>query len=166
LTEMTCSLFRFLSDGVDRRTDERGYLEILYERDEVVLKRSFSKRGVFRGMHWQRHPHDQTKLIRVISGRILDFVVDPESAGRDLEYREFTPADGWVEISSHLAHGFYALEDTDFEYLCHGAYNEAAESTYSIVDFLRNDIGLAEIVLSAKDSAAPPLKVFRQLGVR
>lgn len=165
MTGMTSSPFCFLDASVDRRSDERGYLEILYERNEVVLKRSFSKQGVFRGMHWQRHPYEQTKLIRVISGRILDFVVDPQTENRELHYREFTRTDGWIKISSHLAHGFYAVEDTEFEYLCHGAYNEASECSYSIVDFLRNNLGLSRIVLSAKDTAAPPLQVPGQSNV-
>lgn len=163
---MIVTPFFLLSDGANRRSDERGYLDILYERDELVLKRSYSRRSVFRGMHWQRPPYAQTKLIRVVAGRILDFVVDPLSEPCRLHHREFTSADGWIQISANLAHGFYALEDTEFEYLCHGAYNEAAESSYSIVDFLRNTMGISEIILSAKDSAAPALPVCDESDVR
>ena len=150
-------MFVSLYENLIRRSDDRGYLDILYEQGDVVLKRSFSKAGVFRGMHWQRPPHIQTKLIRVVSGRIMDFLFEPESTSNTLSYRSMTPADGWFEIGAHLAHGFYAHEDTEFEYLCHGAYNESAEVSYSIVDYLRGELGLTTLILSAKDFAAKPL---------
>ena len=111
---MTISPFVCLSGTASRYTDLRGHLDVLYEHDNVVLKRSFSRAGVFRGMHWQKPPHVQTKLIRVISGRIIDFVVAPESAERVLHHRELGPEDGWLQICAHLAHGFYALRDTEF----------------------------------------------------
>lgn len=153
------SPFTLLDDQALRRADDRGHLDVLYEVENLVLKRSFSRQGVFRGMHWQRPPHAQIKLIRVVSGRILDFVVDAQSEERKLFRREFSGSDGWIRIDAHLAHGFYALEDTVFEYICHGAYNEAAESSYSITDFLRQQLGLSNLVLSAKDASAPTLTV-------
>ena len=156
---MTGSPFIVLERAADRYADSRGHLDILYEQDNLVLKRSFSRSGVFRGMHWQRPPHSQTKLIRVISGRILDFVVDPESSDRKLFYKELNALDGWVQIDAHLAHGFYALQDTEFEYLCHGAYNEAAEMSYSIAEFVSRRLGIHDAVYSAKDGAAEPLTV-------
>ena len=64
-------------------------------------------------------------------------------------------------IGAEWAHGFYAIEDTEFEYLCIGAYDESAESSYSIVDYLRGSLGLAP-VLSAKDRAAKPIRVVAQ----
>jgi dTDP-4-dehydrorhamnose 3,5-epimerase len=153
--------FKLLSEHAVRYEDNRGYLDVLYEQGDVVLKRSFSKRGVFRGMHWQRSPYAQTKLIRVVTGRILDFVVDPsDSPSARLHRRELSAMDGWVQIHAHLAHGFYALEDTEFEYLCLGAYNERSESSYSIVDFLQSTLGLTQLILSAKDTAATPLNVI------
>ena len=50
---------------IQRRHDSRGHLDVLYEQGDLVLKRSFSRAGVFRGMHLQSPPHQQTKLIRV-----------------------------------------------------------------------------------------------------
>ena len=149
--------FKPLENSALRRCDERGYLDVLYEQGQVVLKRSFSKSGVFRGMHMQLAPHAQTKLIRVASGRILDFVADPSRVPVKLYRRELGPADGWVQIDDHLAHGFYAIEDTEFEYLCIGAYNESSEASYSIVAVLQSELGLSNLTLSAKDQAAQPL---------
>jgi dTDP-4-dehydrorhamnose 3,5-epimerase len=157
---LSAAPFVLLEPGAPRRADGRGHLDVLYEVGDLVLKRSFSRQGVFRGMHWQRAPHLQTKLIRVVSGAILDFVVDPQhSAPAPVYRREIRPADGWVRIDAHWAHGFYALQDTDFEYICHGAYNEAAESSLSIAAFLREQLGLTDLTLSAKDAAAQPLPV-------
>lgn len=156
---MNAAPFKVLDASAVRRQDNRGYLDVLYEHNEVVLKRSFSRAGVFRGMHWQRPPSEQTKLVRVASGRILDFVVDPSQVPPRLYLRELGPCDGWVQIDSYLAHGFYAIEDTEFEYLCLGAYNEAAESSFSIINFLHTKLGLTKLILSAKDEAAEPLDV-------
>jgi dTDP-4-dehydrorhamnose 3,5-epimerase len=156
---MSKSPFKNLNIIAQRREDSRGYLDVLYEQGDVVLKRSFSRAGVFRGMHWQRPPHAQTKLIRVVSGRIFDFVVDLSETPIRLHQREIVPADNWVQIDSNLAHGFYATEDTEFEYLCVGAYNESAESSFSIVEFLESKLGLTQLILSAKDKAAPSLEV-------
>ncbi len=156
---MSGSPFKILDADALRRQDGRGHLDVLYEKGEVVLKRSFSHAGVFRGMHWQRPPHAQTKLIRVASGRILDFVVDPSEQPARLHRRELGPSDGWVQIDAHLAHGFYAMEDTEFEYLCLGAYNEGAESSFSIVEFLQSKLGLTQLRLSAKDTVAANLDV-------
>ncbi len=157
---MSASPFRALDAAALRRQDGRGHLDVLYEQGEIVLKRSFSRAGVFRGMHWQRPPHAQTKLIRVVSGKILDFVADPTEAPARLHRRELRPVDGWIQIDAHLAHGFYAMEDTEFEYLCLGAYNEAAESAFSILNFLQSRLGLSKLTLSAKDTAAEPLDVI------
>ncbi len=157
---MKSSPFQLLEPRAKRHADQRGHLDVLYEQGKVVLKRSFSKAGVFRGMHWQRPPHAQIKLIRVESGRILDFVVDLSDSPLRLYRRELVPDDGWVQIDAHLAHGFYAIEDTDFEYLCIGEYNEGAESNFSITSFLQSTLGLTQFTLSAKDAAALPLEVL------
>ncbi len=156
---MSSTPFKVLDAFVLRRQDNRGHLDVLYEQGEVVLKRSFSKAGVFRGMHFQRAPYAQTKLIRVASGRILDFVVDPENTPPRLHRRELGAADGWVQIDAHLAHGFYSIEDTEFEYLCLGAYNEGAELCFSIVNFLQSKLGLTHLTMSDKDIVAEPLDV-------
>ena len=149
----------WLNETAIRFTDARGHLDVLYEQGDVVLKRSFSRAGVFRGMHWQRPPHAQSKLIRVVSGRILDFVVDPQSESRLLFHRELGPGDGWVLVPAHLAHGFLALQATEFEYLCHGAYAESAEHSYSILHHLAEHHGIRDAIVSAKDAAAAPLEV-------
>lgn len=146
-----------LDQTTHRREDNRGWLEVLYESDAMVLKRSFSRKGVFRGLHVQRAPSAQTKVIRVVSGSIVDVLVSMEDPSRELKTATLTPTDGWVRIGAEYAHGFYALQDTVFEYVCDGGYDEAAEEAYSIADRLPALLGVETVILSDKDRAAPPL---------
>lgn len=148
--------FPVLAQHSQKKEDARGFLEVLYEANAVVLKRSFSKKGVFRGMHMQAPPHEQTKLIRVISGRIIDFVVEPNGVN-EIRWQEIEAGSEWIKIDAKFAHGFYALEDTHFEYMCDGAYMEAAEKSYSIVDFLKSVLELDDLILSEKDATAARL---------
>lgn len=148
--------FPVLTQHSQKKEDARGFLEVLYEANGVVLKRSFSKKGVFRGMHMQALPNEQTKLIRVIRGRIIDFVIEPNGVN-EIRWQEIEAGNDWIKIDAKFAHGFYALEDTDFEYICDGAYMESAEKSYSIVDFLKNVLQLDDLILSEKDAKAPRL---------
>jgi dTDP-4-dehydrorhamnose 3,5-epimerase len=147
---------RLTSEAFELR-DSRGLISILHETDNVVLKRSSSVKGVFRGLHRQILPHPQTKIIRVISGRILDFVTNPDQDDDPIWYTEISPQDDWVRIAPHLAHGFYAIEDVVFEYFCEGGYNETAEESYFAAPFIQNALNLAEMRLSKKDQSARPL---------
>ena len=146
-----------LDQTTHRREDNRGWLEVMYESDAMVLKRSFSRKGVCRGLHVQRAPSAQTKVIRVVSGSIVDGLVSMEDPSRELKTTTLTSADGWVRIGAEYAHGFYALQDTVFEYVCDGGYDEASEEAYSIADRLPALLGVETVILSDKDRAAPPL---------
>lgn len=146
-----------LDQDTRRRVDERGWLEVLYESEDMVLKRSFSRAGVFRGLHIQRSPSEQTKVIRVVSGAIVDVVVSMNDPARRLHTRRLTSEDGWVRIGAEFAHGFYALQDTVFEYVCDGGYDEASEQAFSIMDRLPALVGDGQVILSDKDRTAPPL---------
>lgn len=149
--------FPLLQVEGQRFEDDRGWLQVLYESETMVLKRSFSRAGVFRGLHAQMEPHPQTKLIRVVEGRIVDVVADLNDPARPVQHRELGPDEGWVRIDAHYAHGFYAVEDTIFEYACEGRYDEASEQAFSVADWLARELGVTAPILSAKDRAAPPL---------
>lgn len=150
--------FPRLSDTAVRREDHRGWLEVLYESESTVLKRSFSRAGVFRGLHVQGEPSPQVKLIRVVSGAIQDFVVSMTDPDRVIHQTRLTPEDGWVRIDADYAHGFFAIEDSVFEYVCDGGYDEASEQAFSIAERLRDLLNVDAVILSDKDRAAPPLK--------
>lgn len=122
--------------------DERGWFlemhnaakfaELGLEPGVVQINHSQSKQGVLRGLHFQAPPHDQTKLVRCVVGRLWDVAVD---------IRRGSPTYGqWygVELSaanrkmlfvpSGFAHGFYALTDCEMIYLCgRSGYDKASE---------------------------------------
>lgn len=124
-----------------RFADSRGYFEELfktdaYERagvrtDFVQDNLSFSHKGVVRGLHYQRAPHAQAKLVTVLSGRVIDVVADvrPESPtfGKYLQVELSAESGQQLLVPEGYAHGFEALEDTLFMYKCSGLYDKQAE---------------------------------------
>lgn len=135
--------------------DERGWFmethsvskfeELGIELGVTQINHSFSTKGVLRGLHFQAPPHDQSKLVRCLRGRLFDVAVD---------IRRGSPTYGkWfgIELSadnkkmlfvpSGFVHGFYALEDCELMYLCgHAAYQPEAEGGLS---FDAADVGVA-----------------------
>lgn len=93
---------------------------------------SFSTKGVLRGLHFQTGEHAQGKLVRVISGKVLDIAVDIRPDSPTFGKYEFFELDGetnrMVYIPVGFAHGFLALEDSIFSYKCTAGYNKASEA--------------------------------------
>lgn len=137
--------------------DARGDVSVLYETSTMVLKRSRSFAGVFRGMHWQTSESPQNKIIRVVSGRILDFVFDPQDEQAPIYCSTIEPAHGWVRIGANLAHGFYAETETVFEYICDGKYSAPNELAFSISEVLERELGLSNLNISPKDKIGRPV---------
>ena len=126
---------------------------------------SKSSKGVLRGLHYQLPPHAQTKLVRVISGRVLDVAVD---------IRKNSPTFGKyvaVELSGEnkkqlliprgFAHGFVVLEDdTVFAYKVDNYYSPECDRGIAFddknlnIDWILNH---NELNLSAKDIKQPKL---------
>ena len=132
---------------------------------------SKSSKGVLRGLHYQLPPHAQTKLVRVISGRVLDVAVD---------IRKNSPTFGKyvaVELSGEnkkqlliprgLAHGFVVLEDdTVFAYKVDNYYSPQCDRGIAFddknlnIDWILNH---NELNLSAKDTKQPKLNETNDL---
>lgn len=156
--------------------DDRGYFFESFSQprfDELVRPVKFvqdneskSRYGVLRGLHFQKGEHAQSKLVRVVKGRVLDVAVD---------IRKGSPTFGKyvaVELSEDnhrqffiprgFAHGFSVLsEEAVFQYKCDNLY--APESEGSIIwndPEIGIDWGLAaeDVVLSPKDMCHPMLK--------
>ena len=122
--------------------DERGhffesYHKTLFEKngipfDFVQDNQSFSTKGVLRGLHFQKAPFAQGKLVRVIKGKAIDVAVDlrPNSPtfGKYLKFLLEEEKQNMVYIPEGFAHGFMALEDCIFTYKCTNVYNKASES--------------------------------------
>lgn len=144
--------------------DNRGFLNCLAEsmtNDQFSgwsLKMSRSKINVARGIHWQRPDAPQEKVITLLRGSILDVLVnlDPNSPQFGRAYRFHINADEGVTlvIPPHYGHGFLALTDTDFLYLCKGKYSSQSELSVGIFDYLKDVISPQEIILSKKDAQA------------
>ena len=120
---------------------------------------SRSKRGVLRGLHFQKEPYAQAKLVRVVRGRVLDVAVDIRPESPTLGKYVATELSGenhrQMFISKGFAHGYVALEDdTVFQYKCDEFYHPEAEEGIAWND---PQIGIewgipeSEIILSEKD---------------
>lgn len=98
----------------------------------VQENQSFSKKGVVRGLHLQLAPNAQAKLVTVISGKILDVVVDlrPDSTTfKQVYYCELDSIKrNYLLVPEGFAHGFAALEETVFSYKCSNFYNKESEA--------------------------------------
>ena len=123
-----------------------------------------SIRGTVRGLHFQREPHMQAKLVRVLRGSIFDVAVDirigSPTYGKWVGMELTSSGGEQLFIPSGFAHGFCTLEpDTEIAYLVDGYYSAECDG-----GILWNDPALgidwpdfAGAVLSGKDEKAPKL---------
>lgn len=127
---------------------------------------SISQRGVLRGLHFQKPPYAQAKLVRVATGRALDVAVDirknSPTYGRYIACELDAERNNMFYIPEGFAHGFAALEDnTIFLYKCSNYYQPASEGGLLWNDpNLEINWQLTEPVISPKDQALPRLKEF------
>lgn len=132
----------------------------------VQDNQSVSKKGVLRGLHFQKPPHAQGKLVRVSSGRALDVAVDLRK--NSLTYGKHVTCilDAEMQnvfyVPEGFAHGFVALEDnTTFLYKCTDFYQPSAEGGLLWNDpELEIDWGIENPLVSTKDEVLPLLKHF------
>lgn len=153
--------------------DERGYFMESYNYKTLLERgidykfvqdnQSRSKRGVLRGLHYQNAPHAQAKLVRVLSGSILDIVVD-------MRYEKSTFKKSFIlEMSGEnkkqllvpkgFAHGFLVVSDyAEVLYKADAYYNPQSEGG---INFADPSLGLQylirdnDVTLSEKDKNLP-----------
>lgn len=150
--------------------DPRGYFFESYNK-EVFFRhgittefiqdnQSLSQKGVLRGLHFQNPPFAQAKLVRVITGSVLDVAVDirRESSTYGQHYAAvLTAAErNMLYVPEGFAHGFLVLENnTIFSYKCSGVYKKEAEDAISWSDPTLNiKWGIDNPTLSEKDKSA------------
>lgn len=124
---------------------------------------SFSKKGVLRGLHLQLGALSQAKLVRVISGRVLDVVVDlrknSETFGKTFSCELDATKQNMLLIPENFAHGFVAMEDAVFFYKCTNTYSKAHEAGIIWNDEdLNIDWKISDPILSEKDKSLPSFK--------
>lgn len=132
--------------------------------DWVQDNQSISKAGTLRGLHFQRPPHAQAKLVRVAQGRALDVVVDlrrdSPTYGQHAKVLLTAELGNVLYVPVGFAHGFVALEDaTLFLYKCSDYYAPTAEGGLRWNDpALGIDWGVSsEALISPKDAILPTL---------
>ena len=156
--------------------DERGYFfESYSERDFtqavgpvkfVQDNESKSRYGVLRGLHFQKEPYAQAKLVRVVSGAVLDVAVDLRKGsptfGRHFSVELTGENHRQFFIPKGFAHGFCVLsKEVVFQYKCDEFYHPEAEGGIAW-----NDPDLAidwrlpasDLILSPKDQKHPDFK--------
>ncbi len=156
--------------------DERGYFFESHNEDtfaKLGLRHRFvqdnesrSRRGTLRGLHFQQGEHAQAKLVRVVSGEVLDVAVDlrPGSATYGRAVTELLTGENkkMMLVPRGFAHGFVVLSaEAVFQYKCDNFYRPDAEGGVRWDDpELAIDwrMGADEVILSAKDRVLPYLR--------
>lgn len=155
--------------------DSRGYFfEAFSQREfrEKVCDTTFvqdneskSCYGVVRGLHYQKSPHAQAKLVRVVKGKVLDVVVDirrgSSTFGKHISVELSDENRRMLFIPHGFAHGFAVLsDDAVFQYKCDDYYAPDCERGIAWNDpDLAIDWGVPEesIILSEKDMSLPTM---------
>jgi dTDP-4-dehydrorhamnose 3,5-epimerase len=158
--------------ALEKREDERGFFARAFCAEEFAragLATAFPQanhsrnraKGTLRGMHFQRPPSGEVKLVRVVRGRVHDVIVDirPESPsfgkwqGFDLDAEEGR----MLYVPAGFAHGFQTLEDdTDVTYMVSHPYTPGAEGGLRWDDpLLAIRWPLPVAAISEKDAAWP-----------
>ena len=122
---------------------------------------SFSSQYVLRGMHLQKPPHDQVKIVRVIQGEVIDVVVDirvnSKTFGKYYKIKLSAENRKQLYIPVGFAHGFLVLSETaEFVYKCSNFYHPESESGLAFDDPDINidwEIPHDKFVISDKDYA-------------
>lgn len=156
--------------------DDRGYFFESFSKqkfnnlslnfDFIQDNESFSSFGVIRGLHYQLEPYAQTKLLRVVSGKILDVAVDirTQSPTFGKHFAIELSSDNKLQflIPKGFAHGFSVLSDTVIvNYKCDKYYSKESERGIFYADpELKIDwkVERNNAIVSEKDEKWPALK--------
>jgi dTDP-4-dehydrorhamnose 3,5-epimerase len=156
--------------------DSRGYFfesynENVFKEQGIDLRfvqdnQSSSSYGVLRGLHYQLPPHAQTKLVRVLSGKIFDVAVDIRKGsptfGKHFGIELSAENKKQLFIPGGFAHGFSVLsEKAEVLYKCDAFYNKESDAGIKYDDAsLGIDwrIPFVEAIVSEKDKILPALK--------
>ena len=160
-------------------TDNRGSFFESFNKNEFKTKtglninfvqdnQSTSSKGALRGLHFQKENYAQAKLVRVITGKILDVAVDirPHSStyGKHLSLVLSKANKLQFFIPKGFAHGFLALEDnTIVSYKCDNYYNKGSEAGIRFDDPWLNidwQYPYENLIISDKDKLLPFFKDF------
>lgn len=153
--------------------DNRGYFFESYHQEDFLSKglnynfvqdnQSRSAYGTIRGLHWQKGPFEQTKLVRVLNGSILDVAVDlrKESKTYGMHFSVELTAENYLQllVPRGFAHGFSVLSpEATVIYKCDSVYAPKYECGLHCFDpelSIDWKIPKDKAILSSKDSVLP-----------
>ena len=159
-------------------SDSRGYFFESFSQREfdsaigpvtfVQDNQSKSSYGVVRGLHFQKPPHAQAKLVRVVKGKVLDVAVDMRknspTFGKHVAVELSDENHRQVFIPKGFAHGFSVLsEEAVFQYKCDEYYAPESEAAIAWDDKDLNidwKVSADDVVLSPKDKCHPTFNEF------
>ena len=162
--------------------DERGYFMETYSKEEfkeiglnydfVQDNQSKSKKGVLRGLHFQKE-NSQAKLVRVVKGEVFDVAVDLRPGSKTYGKWEGVILSEenkkMFMIPRGFAHGFLVLSDeAEFTYKCDDIYNHEAEGGLAwndpevAIEWPLENMKVDELLTSEKDAKWPSLKELKE----
>lgn len=158
----------FFESFSQREFDEKVAPILGHTVNFVQDNESMGSYGVMRGLHFQRPPYTQSKLVRCVSGTVLDVVVDIRKGsptyGQHVAVELSEENHRQFFISKGFAHGFAVLSDTAvFQYKCDEFYHPEVDGGISIMD---DSLGIdwqiptEKAILSEKDTKHSLLKDF------
>lgn len=158
----------FFESFSQREFDEKVTPILGHSIHFVQDNESMSSYGVMRGLHFQRPPYTQTKLVRCVKGTVLDVAVDIRKGsptyGQHVAVELTEDNHRQFLVPRGFAHGFAVLSETAvFQYKCDEFYHPEADGGISITDeSLGIDwrIPVEKAILSPKDTAHEKLKDF------
>lgn len=152
----------FLESFSQKRFEETTGLHLNFVQDN----QSSSARGVLRGLHFQTGPFAQSKLVRVVLGKVLDVVVDlrPDSPTFKKSFKVILSNNNHHQlfVPAGFAHGFLTLSEMSvFAYKCDQYYNQKADAGVFWDDpdlQIDWEYPKPELILSEKDANLPTIK--------
>ena len=157
----------FFESFSQREFDEKVAPILGHTINFVQDNESMSSYGVMRGLHFQKPPYTQSKLVRCVKGSVLDVAVDIRKGsptfGQHVAVELTEENHRQFFISKGFAHGFAVLSETAvFQYKCDEFYHPEVDGGISILDdSLGIDWRIADkAILSEKDTKHPLLKDF------
>jgi dTDP-4-dehydrorhamnose 3,5-epimerase len=152
----------YFMESFSRKTLAEAGLDFNFVQDN----QSRSTKGVARGLHFQNAPYAQTKLVRVLSGSILDVVVDlrreETTFGKYFAVELSAENKKQIVVPKGFAHGFIVLGDqAEILYKCDEYYVPQAEGGILFTDpvlGIRFPVSVEQLIFSEKDKKHPPLR--------
>ena len=157
----------FFESFSQREFEEKvGHVEFVQDNE------SMSSYGVMRGLHFQRPPYTQAKLVRCVRGRVLDVAVDIRKGsptyGKHVAVELTENNHRQFFIPKGFAHGFLVLSDeAEFVYKCDDFYNHSAEAGLKIDDpdvniqWPLDNLNISELIIAERDKNWPSLKELK-----